>query len=113
MGLGLIKRGMCLHIQGVGTTLVVDVMGSSEPQMGEGLKPDEPVRVNAFYTCRLLVHDELDIFKVDVQFWWPETIDRITVRRLPEHEGGISGVRVSLWNDAWIIPPDEDVWFTL
>ena len=111
MSLGLIKRGMCLHIQGIGTTLVVDVMGSSEPQLGSQLKPDDPVCVSAYYTCRLLVHDKLDIFKVDVRFWWPKTIDRITARILPDGDTGIS-LRTSVWNDAWIIPPDEDVWFT-
>jgi hypothetical protein len=107
MSLGLIKRGMCLHIQGVGTTLVVDVMGRAEPQIGEGLKPDEPV--NAFYTCALLVHDEVHIWKIDVGFWWPGRVDRITARILPEENMGIS-LRTSVWHDAWIIPPDEDVW---
>ena len=102
---------MCLHIQGLGTTLIIDVMGASEPQLDPNVNRHEPVRVSAYYTCRLLVHGNLEIFKVEVAFWWPETIDRITARRLPEHEGGISGMRVSLWNEAWIIPDDEDVWF--
>lgn len=92
---------MCLHVHSVGATIVVDILGTAKPEMID-IPRDKPVILTMLYTTQLLVGDQIELYNVDVEFLWPDTVSRITARRLPEHEAGVS-MRVSVWQDAWII----------